>query len=147
MTTSTLATLNGLMKATQTEVALPEALKVLLSRETVTIKRISGSIFRALFPFVPRAVSDGPPEGFRERELTWLETAPASERVPYRLDLERVKFRALAQALVDPRMTEDEVERLGDDVEPLYLRLLEFSGLLVIRDASQESAPSEAPAA
>lgn len=161
MPETTLATLNGLMAATQAEVELPEPLQVLLSRKTVTIRRIAASTFRALFPFLPAAVvEEGPGDAAltneerrvrqREREIHWMETAPAAERVRYRVDLEQVKFRALALTLVDPRMTEAEVERLGDEVEPVYLRLLEISGLLIKSAEATpvtETIPSEAPGA
>lgn len=150
-----LATLNGLMKATQTEVELPPAAAALLSRSTVTIRRIAGSTFRALFPLIPAAILDGIPADLapverqaevRARELRWIEEAPSVERVRYRVDLEQVKFRALARCLVEPRMTEEEVERLGDDIWPVYVRLLEFSGLLDAPAAAEEAAASE-PAA
>ena len=164
MPETTLATLNGLMAATQAEVDLPELLQALLHRKTAVVRRIPASTFRALFPFLPAAVveeEDPKPEDAaltdeqrrvrqverqkrqREREIRWMETAPAAERVRYRVDLEQVKFRALALALVDPRMTEAEVERLGDEVEPVYIRLLEISGLL---GKPAEAAPSEVPA-
>lgn len=136
-----LATLNGLMSATQAEVELPAPTQALLSRKTVIIRRIAASTFRALFPFLPAAVLEAEPDeaGLTElerrarlhaREMHWIETAPAAERVRYRVDLEQVKFRALALALVDPRMTEAEVERLGDEILPVYVRLLEISGLI-----------------
>jgi hypothetical protein len=141
MAETALATLNGLMTATQAEVELPEPTQALLSRKTVVIRRIPASTYRALFPFLPAAVVDGggPEEAAltdkerlklqTERELHWLETAPSAERVKYRVDLEQVKFRALALCLVEPRMTEAEVERLGDEIQPVFIRLLEISGL------------------
>lgn len=149
-----LATLNGFMAATQAEVALPAPCQALLHRETVTVRRIPASLFGALFPFLPAAVVvPGPEEEalskderaqrFRERENHWLETVEPSVRVRYRVDQEQVKFRALAMALVAPKMTAEEVERLGDDITPVYVRLLEISGLLV----KPETAPSEAPSA
>ena len=152
MAESALATLNGLMTATQAEVELPEPTQALLSRKTVVIRRIPASTFRALFPFLPAAVVDGGPDEAgmtdeerrtrqREREIHWMETAPAAERVKYRLDLEQVKFRALALCLVEPRMTEVEVERLGDEIMPIYIRLLEISGLLAKAEPVAE-APS-----
>lgn len=157
LTAPALATLNGLMQATQTEVDLPEALQALLSRKAVVIRRLAASTFRALFPFLPAAVVEAGPEEAtlsdedrrtrqREREIHWLETAPPAERVRYRVDLEQVKFRALALALVEPRMREEEVERLGDEITPVYVRLLEFSGLIAT-PAAAESTASEQPAA
>ena len=141
MAESALATLNGLMKATQAEVELPEPTQVLLSRKTVIIGRIPHSTFRALFPFLPAAVVvPGPDEADltdaerlvrqREREMRWMETADSAERVKYRVDVEQVKFRALALALVEPKMTEAEVTRLGDEIMPVYVRLLEISGII-----------------
>ena len=151
MADSALATLNGLMTATQAEVELPEPTQALLSRKTVVIRRIPASTFRALFPFLPAAVVEqGPDEAAltdeerrlrqREREVRWMETAPAAERVKYRLDLEQVKFRALALCLVEPRMTEAEVERLGDEIMPVYIRLLEISGLITKAEPAVEAA-------
>jgi hypothetical protein len=150
MAEPSLATLNGLMTATQAEVELPEPTQALLSRKTVVIRRIPASTFRALFPFLPAAVVVGDPEEAgmtdeerrtrqREREMHWLETAPAAERVKYRVDLEQVKFRALALCLVEPRMTEAEVERLGDEITPVYVRLLEISGLITKAEPAVEA--------
>ncbi|HEX7786607.1 MAG TPA: hypothetical protein VF653_10335, partial [Methylomirabilota bacterium] len=130
------ATLNGLMKATQTEVELTEAAKALLSRETVTIRRISASIYGLLCPPRPAALLEGLPTDLdgparvrwmQDRELAWLAEDFTEERIRYRVAMEKVKFRAVAEALVEPKMTTDEVERLGDEVNPIYLRLLVFS--------------------
>jgi hypothetical protein len=159
MAAESLATLNGLMKATQTEVELPAAAAALLSRTTVTIRRIAGSTFRALFPPRPaelmaliRALPptlEGPAlvEAIQQCELRWIEEALPGARVRYRVELEEVKYRALARALVEPRMTEEEVERLGDDIDPVYVRLLEFSGLIPSAPAATEEAPAREPAA
>jgi hypothetical protein len=144
----TLASLNGLMHATQTEVELTSAASALLSRKSVILRKIPASTFRALFPIVPREILEGLPVDLpaaefnarlRERELAWLETAPGAERRRYRVELEAVKFAALAIALVEPRMTEDEVERLGDEAAPLYLRLLAFSNLIEERKPEPET--------
>ena len=152
-TAPALATLNGLMAATQTEVELPAPAAALLSRKTVIIRRIAGSTFRAMFPPIPAAILEGLPpdlagperqQAMREREIQWIESAPSAERVRYRVDLEQVKFRALARALVEPRMTEEEVERLGDDITSVYVRLLEFSGLLEPAPAPAEPAKEAA---
>jgi hypothetical protein len=148
-----LATMNGLMKATQTEVALTPAAAALMSRPTVVIRRIAASTFRALFPVIPREITEAlsaDPERaaveLRERELLWLETAPAAARVAYRLDLEQVKVRAVALCLVEPRMSEAEVDRLGDEILPVYQRLLEFSGLLAAPVIPEPAASGDQPA-
>lgn len=134
------ATLNGLMAATQTELPLPERARQLLSRDTLLVRMIDrGSLF-ALHPMAPEEVLDAPPElakatdaeknrHFQHRLREWLRVAPAEERVAYRLETERVKFRAIALAALAPRMTVEEAERLGDDAEALYVGILEFSGL------------------
>jgi hypothetical protein len=148
-----LASMNGLMKATQTEVALTPAAAELLHRPAVVIRRIAASTFRALFPIIPRAITDALPSdpleaatALRVREMEWMETAPADERVRYRVDLEQVKVRAVALCLVDPRLSEAEVERLGDDIQPVYLRLLEFSGLMAAPVVQEPAAGENIPA-
>ena len=148
-----LATMNGLMKATQTEVELPPAAAELLHRSAVIIRRIAASTFRALFPVIPREITEALPTDpeqagveLRARELLWLETAPAAARVAYRLDLEQVKVRAVALCLVEPRLSEAEVERLGDDILPVYQRLLEFSGLLAAPVIPEPVASGDQPA-
>ena len=148
------ATLNGLMKATQTEVELTEAAKALLSRETVTIRRISASIYGLLCPPRPAALLEGLPTDLdgparvrwmQDRELAWLAEDFTEERIRYRVAMEKVKFRAVAEALAEPKMTADEVERLGDEVNPIYLRLLVFSNLIAEpQPAEAASEPSAA---
>src|SRR6185503_9231834 len=145
----TIATLNGLVAETQAVVELTPEAAELLSRPSVTIRRIAASTFRALFPPIPTAILEGIPQGLTgaafdaalgEQERRYLASAPGPERRRYLVELEAVKFAAVALAMVDPPMTEAEVERLGDDVLPLYVRLLEISKLG--RKAS-ESAPVE----
>lgn len=149
------ATVNGLMRATQTEVTLTPEAQALLSRETVTIRRISASIYGLLCPPRPAALLEGFPADLdaeargrwlRDRELAWLSEDFSEERMRYRVAMEKVKFRAVAEALVEPRMTAEEVERLGDEVNPIYFRLLVFSKLIE-EPQPVEAPPSESPAA
>jgi hypothetical protein len=143
-----LATVNGLMRATQVEVELSPELEALLSRKTVIVRRIPPSTFYALFPYVPAEVAMAGPE---EATLPPEERRRLqAERVRYRVDVEQVKYRALALTLVEPRMTEEEVERLGDEVEPIYRAMLRLSKLLKepeTETASKEAVASEAPSA
>jgi hypothetical protein len=141
------ATVNGLMRATQTEVTLTPEVQALLSRETVTIRRISASIYGLLCPPRPAALLEGMPadldpaarvQWIRERELVWITEDFTEDRIRYRVAMEKVKFRAVAEARVGPRMTVEEVERLGDDVKPIDLRLLAISKLI------DEPQPAEA---
>jgi len=144
------ATVNGLMKATQTEVTLTPEAAALLSRETVTIRRISASIHALLYPPRPAGLFEGMPEHLepkdraqwiQQREVAWLSEDFTDDRIRYRVAMEKVKFRAVAEALVEPRMSVEEVERLGDEVTPIYIALLRFSKL--IDDPQPAEAASE----
>jgi len=152
------ATLNGLLSATQTELPLPERARELLSRPTILVRAIDRGSLGALHPMLPESVIEAsaanaklPAEErdrlFNQLVREWQRQAPEEERVAYRLGVERVKFRAIALAALDPRLTWQEAERLGDDAEAIYLGLLEFSGLLgkgVTKDSADTKAPADA---
>jgi hypothetical protein len=150
--TLTLATLNGLMAATQTELPLSDRAKALLSRETIIVRTIDSGSHTVLFPLPPdEVIGDEPPipstlskeereaeakrrsDAYRAREQHWMRTAPEAERIAYRLALERVKFHTIALAAIEPRLTSEQAERLGDAATDVYIGILRFSGL--VKDA------------
>ncbi len=127
---SKLLTLDRLMAETEIDVPLPTRAAALLGCDAIRLKAIDGSRFRALFPLIPQEVLEGDPKGIAERERLWIEQADSETRIAYRLEIEAVKFRALALASLSPRLTYEQAERLGDDMLPVYHALLIFSGLL-----------------
>jgi hypothetical protein len=154
---TTPATLNGLLSATQTALPLSPRAKELLSRDTILVRSIDASSHQALFPMPPDEVFEDPdptakktPEEQRDalnrREREWLRTAPSDERVEYRLEVQRVQYRTIALAALEPKMTWQEAERLGNDAAEIYFGILEFSGLLKKKTETKAEKKPEEPA-
>jgi hypothetical protein len=119
-----LLTLDALMKATETDLPLPDRLATILGRPTIKVKMIDGGRLGCLYPLLPPEVVEGDPKTLSVRERVWLMAIPPAQRIQYRLEVENVKFHVLAQVALEPRLTFDEAERFGDAVNELYAAVL-----------------------
>jgi len=62
------------------------------------------------------------------RELAWLESLPPAERVSRRSELLEAMYEIVARASIEPRLSREDVKRLGDDAVLLFAELAAFSG-------------------
>lgn len=125
-----LLTAEELRAATQREVPLSAALAAMLGGpRTLTVRRISSREYLGCLAPLPPGFSAWPTEERITRAAAWFDTLPAAEQAA-RLEASRLSYaRIVALASVAPRLTVEEAERLGDDLDAVLAAVLELSGL------------------
>jgi hypothetical protein len=106
---------------------------------TVTIRRLGRLEYLELLPGIPAEIM-GPPRTGKEtdeerqqlseaaiaRETAWLLTLPPADRVARRAELLEAMYMAISRAVIDPRLTVEDVKRLGDDAHVLFQEMQSF---------------------
>jgi hypothetical protein len=129
----------------------------------VTIRRMGRMEYGELVPGVPPEVS-GPLRTGKEtkeeiqqlndalvaREAAWLKTLSPAERVARRAELLEALHMAICRAVIDPKMTIEDVRLLGDDSYVILQELQEFwraeAKAITNGGAEREPVPDPGPA-
>lgn len=140
-----------LIERTTVAVRLPDASRRLGREIYVTIRPIRKAEYLAMVP-PPPPESIGWPEGESimdraARWQRWLDGLPPELRADRQAAQLAVSVRLVAAGLVEPALTMQEVERLGDDVDTVAVEILRLSGLLPDQTPEESPPVAEVPAA
>ena len=105
----------------------------------VTVRRLGRLEYLTLLPPDPPEL-ERPPRTGKEtdeenkklteeaiaRETAWLNALPPTERVLRRAELLEAMYMAIARAVIDPKLTVEDVKRLGDDAHVIFQEMQEF---------------------
>jgi hypothetical protein len=106
---------------------------------TVVARRLGRLEYLELLPGVPPEIL-GPPrtgketdeerrqisEAAVERETAWVKAMPPAERVARRAEMLEALYMAVARAVIEPKMSVEDVKRLGDDAHVIFQELQSF---------------------
>lgn len=98
----------------------------------IRVRRVGPYEYQSLLPARPprpaNATGDETPAEMTARELAWVESLPPSERVSRRSEMLEAMYEIVARASIEPRLSREDVKRLGDDAVLLFSALATFSG-------------------
>lgn len=115
-------------------------LHVAILGDEIKIRRISTAEYGALAPTYPLESASWAKEDWDAKLIAWREGLTEQERERYDAQARDTVVRVVAAAVVEPRLSVEDVKRLGNEASTVAVEILRFSGLL-----PPETPPPDAP--
>ena len=136
-----LATIDEILAASETEVDLPALSVTVGEPRTIKVRKLSRAEFLTCLPPNPPGSDSWAKEDWAAKEEAWLATLDQETLSARRQTIALLNPRVVALCAIDPPLTLEQAQRLGDDALTVAAALLRFSGI------TAPETPVEAPAA
>lgn len=140
---SRIATLEEIMAASETEIALPGLTAAMGEPRGLRVRKLARAEFLLALPPNPPGAESWAPEDWSAKEEAWLATLTPDELQRRREILADLNVTVVAAAAVEPALTLEQARRLGDDALIAASEILRFSGITTAPKA-EEAAPAAA---
>jgi hypothetical protein len=122
----TLWTVDDLLRLTERVIPLPFLSELKGSACTITIRKVARAEYLAQLPPLPEEAKNWPAKEFDAREIEWLKSLAPEALEARRREMRRAKYQIVADASLEPKLTPEQAERLGDDLDVVAKAVLDF---------------------
>ena len=141
-----IATLEEILAASETDVALPGLTAALGEPRSLRVRKLSRAEFLLTLPPSPPGSDSWAKEDWAAKEEAWLATLDPAQVQARREALASLNVKIAALAAVDPVLTLEQAARLGDDAAVVGTAVLRFSGIGQAEPApAADEMPAEVP--
>ena len=124
-----LATIEEILTASETELALPALSASVGEPRSLKVRKLSRAEFLLCLPPSPPGSDSWAKEDWPAKEETWLATLEPEALDARRRTLAALNARVVSICALDPALTFEQAQRLGDDALTVATELLRFSGI------------------
>lgn len=124
-----LATIEEILAASETEIALPALSASVGESRTLKIRKLARAEFLLCLPPSPPGAESWAKEDWVAKEAVWLATLEPDVLEARRRILADLNVKLVSAAALDPLLTMEQARRLGDDALVAAAEILRFSGI------------------
>lgn len=139
-----LATIEEILAASETEIALPGLSASLGEPVSIKVRKLGRAEFLLALPPSPAGSESWAKEDWAAKEEAWLATLEPAQLQARRQTMADLNIKVLAAAALDPVLTLEEARRLGDDALVAAAEILRFSGITTDESKPAASEPEAA---
>jgi hypothetical protein len=140
-----IATIEEILAASETDIALPGLSASVGEPRSLKVRKVARAEFLLCLPPSPPGSETWAKEDWAAKEAVWLETLEPEVLQARRQMLADLNVRLVAIAALDPALSLEQARRLGDDALVAASEILRFSGITA--EPTTSVAPNVFPAA